>query len=45
MTLSKQIDYGSAHPPIPRSQVPDMREWLKRHNRPEPTGLARWWRR
>lgn len=45
MTLSKQIDYGSAHPPIPREQVPTMSEWLKRHNRPEPTGLARWWRR
>lgn len=45
MSLAKQIDYGSAHPPIPREQVPTMAEWLKRHNRSEPTGLARWWRR
>lgn len=45
MTLSKQIDYSTAQPRIPREQVLPMSEWLKRHNRPEPTGLARWWRR
>jgi len=46
MSLAKQIDYGSAHPPIPREQVPTMSEWrAMKHNRPEPKGLARWWRR
>jgi hypothetical protein len=45
MTLSKHIDHSTAQPRIPREQVPTMAEWLKRHNRPEPKGLARWWRR
>lgn len=42
MSLSKQIDYGSAHPPIPRQQVPSMSEWLKRHTQDKPRSL---WRR
>ena len=41
-SLAKHINYGAAHPPISRRDVPTMGEWLGRHpkdGRPLRAGL------
>jgi hypothetical protein len=40
----RHIEYSTAQPPIPRDQVPSMREWLAQR-REEAAGKRKWWRR
>lgn len=37
--------HSYAQPPIPRREVPTMREWLERHQEPQPSFWARLWGR